>query len=261
MSRSNPTTAANPATRFFEWAAEKGELSYWDKATEQRIAVKMPFAFMVLDEVSQVGGGREVGDKWESYWSNAVKDINTQIITVRNKQGIIDSGLYKDTFKDKKGFHYIKGLYIAYHGDGGELEIGFLKLKTTSLSAWFEFTKQHRDIYKGAFIIRGKSEPIQSKKSIYHVPVFGFKADISPESHEQAVKLDLELQEYFKQYFANSPSAAVDGNGHGDEPTHTGAAAASASAFAPPRVAEVADTRHDWDAVPEDLEDDGSIPF
>lgn len=260
MSRSNPTTAANPATRFFEWSGEKGQLSYWDKATEQRIAVKMPFSFLVLDEVSQVGGGRKVNGVYDGYWSNAVKDLNTQIITVRNKQGIIDSGLYADKFKDRKGFHYIKGLYVAYKDDDGELSIGFIKFRGSALGAWFEFTKQHRNIYQGAFIIRGKSEPIQGEQGSYYTPVFGFKADISPESDERAKQLDIELQEYFKQYFANSPSDPVhsNGNGHADEPAFAGPRAASAAAGGDDIRSG---SKYDLDAVPEDLEDDGSIPF
>jgi hypothetical protein len=96
MSRSNPTNFSSPASRFFDWAAERGELQFYDKEAKQNVTVKLPFSFLVLDEVSQVGGGVKINGKYEGYWSNAVKDLNSQIITVKSKQGIVAQGLYSE---------------------------------------------------------------------------------------------------------------------------------------------------------------------
>jgi hypothetical protein len=202
MSRSNPTTFNSPATRFFEWAAEKGVLQYYDKETKENVAVKLPFSFLILDEVSQVGGGVKVNGKYEGYWSNAVKNLNTQIITVKSKQGIVAQGLYA-ALKERKGLHYIKGLYIAFYDDDKTLQIGFLKFKGSSLGAWFEFTKTHRDLYKGAFTIKSASEVIEGDKGDYYTPVFAHKADISDEADEAAKALDAIVQEYLTGYFAH----------------------------------------------------------
>jgi hypothetical protein len=207
MSRSNPSTATSPAIRSFEWAAEKGELRYYDKEASENVTVKLPFAFLVLDEVSQVGGGVKVNGKFDGYWSNAVKNLNTQIITVRSKAGTVAQGLYSE-LKERKGLHYVKGLYIAFYDENKELQIGYLKFKGSSLGAWFEFTKAHRDLYKGAFTIKSKSDVVNGDKGDYYTPVFGHKADISEESDAAAKKLDETVQEYLTAYFAHKGEEA-----------------------------------------------------
>lgn len=248
MSRSNPTTAHSPATRFFEWAAEKGVLQHYDKETKENVTVKLPFSFLILDEVSQVGGGVKVQGKYEGYWSNAVKNLNTQIITVKSKQGIVAQGLYAE-LKERKGLHYVKGLYIAFYDENKELQIGYLKFKGSSLGAWFEFTKSHRDLYKGAFTIRSKSEIINGDKGDYYTPVFVHKADVSEEADEAAKELDVIVQEYFTRYFAHQGSeleAEYTGNGQTMAATVGGRADPQAPGFNPSEV--------------EDDEED-SIPF
>lgn len=202
MSRSNPTTATSPATRFFEWAAEKGELQYYDKETKENVTVKLPFSFMVLDEVSQVGGGIKVNGKFDGYWSNMVKNLNTQIITVRSKSGVVAQGLYSE-LKERKGLHYVKGLFIAFYDNSKTLQIGYVKFKGSSLSAWFDFTKTVRNIYQGAITIKRKSDVVHGDKGDYYTPVFVHKADITDESDAAAKSLDAAVQEYLTAYFAH----------------------------------------------------------
>lgn len=249
MSRSEPTGAASPANRFFEWSAERGDLQYYNKETKENVSVKLPFGFLVLDEVSQVGGGTKVQGKFDGYWSNAVKDLNSQIITVKSKGGIVAQGLYAD-LKDRKGLHYVKGLYVAYYDDDKTLQIGYIKFKGSSLGAWFEFCKSHRDIYKGAFVIKSKSEVINGDKGDYYTPVFSHKNDITPETESAAIELDKEVQKYFKAYFAHkgtdeSPEPAEDFSG-------PKTAAASVGGFNPAEANA---------AFNEDADDDDSIPF
>lgn len=212
MSRSVPTNFASPAVRFFDWAAERGDLQYYDKEAKENVSVKLPFSFLILDEVSQVGGGVKVNGKYEGYWSNAVKNLNSQIITVKSKQGIVAQGLYAE-LKERKGLHYVKGLYIAFYDDDKTLQIGYLKFKGSSLGAWFEFTKSHRDIYKGAFTIKSKSDVIEGDKGDYYTPVFTHKADISEESDNAAKELDATVQEYFTRYFAYKGDEEVEYSG------------------------------------------------
>lgn len=245
MSRSNPTANSSPANRFFEWSAEQGELRYYDKESKENVPVKLPFSFLILDEVSQVGGGIKVNGKYEGYWSNAVKNLNTQIITVKSKQGIVAQGLYAE-LKERKGLHYVKGLYIAYYDENKTLTIGFIKFKGSALGAWFEFTKSHRDIYKGAFTIKSRSEVVEGDKGDYYTPVFAHKSDISEEANNAAIELDKTVQEYFKAYFAGS-----------DEPE-----------FAGPQAMAAAVGSHGDPQAPiggfnptEDQEDDDEIPF
>ena len=246
MSRSNPSTATSPAIRFFEWAAEKGELRYYDKEASENVTVKLPFAFLVLDEVSQVGGGVKVNGKFDGYWSNAVKNLNTQIITVKSKAGIVAQGLYAE-LKERKGLHYVKGLYIAFYDEEKTLQIGFLKFKGSSLGAWFDFAKDHRNLYNGAFSIKRKSEAVAGDNGDYYTPVFVHKADISEESDTAAKALDAELQEYLTAYFS-----------------HKGTEDYTEPEFAGPKAMAVGESSIKEYVAPtslNDLDDDESIPF
>jgi hypothetical protein len=217
MSRSNPTTTSSPATRYFEWSAEKGTLQYYDKEAKENVPVKLPFAFLILDEVSQVGGGVKVHGKYEGYWSNMAKNLQTQPLTVKSKAGVVAQGLWAD-LKERKGLHYVKGLFIAFHGDDKVLQIGYLKFKGSALGAWFDYTKTHRDLFKGAFVIQSRSEVVKGDKGDYYTPVFHYKADISEESDNAAEALDATVQEYLTTYFAQNAIAEVEhaysGNGH-----------------------------------------------
>lgn len=242
MSRSEPTGAASPATRFFEWKAEKGEFQYYDKERKENIPVKLPFSFLVLDEVSQVGGGTKVNGKFDGYWSNAVKNLNTQIITVKSKAGIVAQGLYA-SLKERKGLHYVKGLYIAFYDDDKVLQIGFIKFQGSSLGAWFEFSKLYRDIYKGAFTIKSRSEVINGDKGDYYTPVFSHKSEVSEETEQAAIELDKAVQSYLKAYFAHKGVEDAEPEFSGEPKA---AFAASASGGVNPST---------------DQDDDDDIPF
>lgn len=208
MSRSNKTDLVNPAVRYFEWAGDEGFIRYYDKEAEQNVSVDLPFRFLILDRVTQVGGGIDRGDKYEGFWSNAVRNIKTQAITVRSKQGIEAQGLYED-IKGTPGVKFITGLYVAFKNGNPELEIGYLKLKGAALTAWIDFTKAHRDIYNGAFGIVDK-EKKKKGKTDYYAPVFQHFPDVSAESESQAVALDEQLQEYLTAYFAQAGIEEVE---------------------------------------------------
>lgn len=219
MSRSEPSGASSPAIRFFEWKAEKGDFQYYDKEKKENIQVKLPFTFLVLDEVSQIGGGTKVNGKFEGYWSNAVKNLNSQILTVKSKQGIVAQGLYAD-LKERKGLHYVKGLYIGFYDENKTLQIGYIKFQGSSLGAWFEFAKLHRDICKGAFTIKSRSEVIHGDKGDYYTPVFVYKTEVTEDTETAAVELDKTVQAYLKAYFSQ--------NGGEEEYTGTQVQAATA---------------------------------
>lgn len=213
MGRGDIEATKNPAKLFLEWSPKRGALEYYDKEKGERVAVKLPFAFMVLEETAKIGGGTKRQGKFEGFWSNAVlqKNIGSGTFTVKSKQGVEAQGLYAE-LKDKKGFKYVKGLYIAYYDTDKNLAIGHLELSGSSLGAWFDFLdKEHPAIFNGAFTIKGKSAAIAGENGDYYPPVFAYKSDITPESNEAATQLfQTELKPYLTEYFAN----AANGNGH-----------------------------------------------
>lgn len=219
MSRSNQTELINPAKRFIEFAGGEGGLRYFDKTLGEKgenVAIELPYKFFVLDRVSQVTGGVDIDGGYVGYWSNAVKNLTTQKLIVRSKRGVEVEGFYKD-IKGYTGVKFMTGLYVATKNDDGEFQIELLKLKGSSLTAWIEFTKAHRNIYEGAFGITGIAERKKGTNK-YYEPVFEHYAKVSEDAENVAQMLDKQLQEYLTAYFAQAGIAEVEqaysGNGH-----------------------------------------------
>ena len=214
MSRSNNVDITNPATRFFEWKARNGELTYFDKTLGdggENVPVPIPFRFLILDKVAQITGGKKIGHGKEKqfigYFSNAIRNTKTEKFVVRDKHGIVGEGLYEEV-KKITGVKFMIGLYIAFYNDKKELEIGYLKLKGSAMSAWIDFTKAHRNLYDGAFsVARGEADEDEDGRTYYH-PLFTHHANVSAEADEQAKELDRQLQEYLTAYFARTEQIA-----------------------------------------------------
>ena len=198
MSRSNNTEIINPATRFFEWSGSEGKVKYYDKEAKENIYVDLPFTFLVLDTLVTITG---YSDEAESgYWSNEVRNIKVEPMTVRTKKGAVAIGLY-DEVKDLTGAKYTQSVYIAYRGDDDQLEIGNIKLHGSAIGPWIEFRKG-RDIYQGAVTIAGKHKAKKGRNE-YFEPIF----EVTPtkeETDDTAKALDVVLQDYLKVYLARN---------------------------------------------------------
>jgi hypothetical protein len=226
MSRSQPSLTQNPATRFFEYSAKHGEVRYFDKTKGEHgenVTVAMPFRFLYLDDVYQAGGGKKVGrppkQEFIGYFSNAVKDLKNDVLTVRNRDGIIAEGLYADV-KKESGVKLIVGLYVAYHDDNKELQIGYLKLKGSSMGEWWDFCKG-KNIETGVITLSRGEEMKDEDGRVYYLPAFTYGTNITDETNARAVELDVELQKYFKSYFAPREEQAFAAAAN-DAPTFSG---------------------------------------
>lgn len=213
MSRSNPDVQlTNPAQRFFEWKGDAGTLTYYDKEQKQNIEVKLPFRFLVLDEVVQVGGGVKRHGEYVGYFSNAIRSKHIAhaplIVKTRvDKFTTVEAeGVWSHIKGTLPGAKYVKGLYVAFIGDDKVLQIGYLKFKGAANSAWIEFNNanNHRNVCEGAYTIKSRSEAKQNGNTTYFEPVFGWTDNVSKESEEAAIALDQELQAYLEVYFAQS---------------------------------------------------------
>lgn len=231
MSRSNNTTSANPATRWFEWSGSTGQLKYYDKEKGENVFLELPFTFLVLDQLSTITGYSD--EQQSGIWSNEVKNLKLEPLTVRTKQGILGGGLY-EAVKNLKGVRFTKSIYIAYYNDKKELAIGNFKATGASLSAWIEFSRG-KNIFEGAVSI---TKAVQAKKGAtkYFIPEFQLKTEVSEETNAKAVELDKQLQKYLNDYLESAPAEQ-------DYETFT----------PPPAVA--------FDGVDHDEEDDDGIPF
>ena len=254
MSRSNPSQGTpNPANRFFRWNGEKGCVVWRDKEKKQEVDLPPGFKFLYLDETSAVRGWHDPSDS--GIFSNEVRDLRSDVLLVRCKAGVLANGLYAQ-IKDKAkgaGGRFVSRCYIGYKGDGGDLEIGCLDLKGGALGEWMKFRKDHRkDLVEKAVKITGYKEG-KKGKVVFRVPVFAVM-DATPESNQQAVDLDKELQEWLTDYFKLRKTDAAAAHAQPDAAAQPDAPDNASQPDAPSDEAPV----DDQEPPPED---DTDVPF
>lgn len=228
MSRSNPSTQlTHPCKKWFEVNGETGVVFYYDREQKKKIEWPIPMAFILLDELSVIKGWHEASES--GITSNEVRDTRQEVFVVRSfKGGPIASGHY-NFIKDKvaaSGGSYHSNLYLAFKDTDGTLAIGSLMLHGAALSAWFEFRKKNS---KSTVEVAGKKISVLYAKAIciksfsqgkkgsitYKYPDFSL-SEIKPETNEQAIGLDRELQEYLTAYLQRTKSEAAS------QPSHEG---------------------------------------
>jgi len=200
MSRSQPNTnEPNPATKFYEWSGGNGGLHFYDKEDKKQVEVALPFTFLLLDQLATVKGWHDPSES--GIYANEVRDTRSEPFVVKSfKGGIIAEGIYKQV-KDKikaEGGKFVTNLYIAYKE--GTLKLGSLQFKGAALQEWMEFVKNNKNaIYDKAIVVEGFKEGKKGSVS-YKVPTFRLK-EITPETNEEAKKVDEVLQAYLTGYF------------------------------------------------------------
>lgn len=205
MSLSNPQDSQpNPATRWFDWNGEHGEVTFYDKAAKKNITVPQPFTFIVLDELSSVRGWHDLSQS--GIYSNEIRDTRSEIMTVKAfKGGILAEGIYRD-IRDRisaAGGHYSANCYLAFKTEDGSMAIGVIRFKGAALAAWMEFKKQNRkEFYEKAITINGFTEG-KKGRIVFRVPKFSITT-ISPATLSICVDLDKELQAFLKGYLARN---------------------------------------------------------
>ena len=144
MSRSNNTEIANPSKVYYEWSGAQGNFKYFDKERGEkgeRVTVPLPFKFIVLDTLSTIKGYSDA-DK-SGFWSNEVRDIKKDELTVKTRQGIAARGVYENVnqSRDCRGAKYCQSVYIGAYIDN-KLTICNIWLDGAAMSAWIDFRKQ-----------------------------------------------------------------------------------------------------------------------
>lgn len=228
MSRSNPQLV-NPAEHFFRWAGSKGLLQWYDKEKQENIKVKLPFEFLVLDELATISGYNK--QLAQGYWSNEVRNVMSDELFVKTKNGPFEAGLYANLAQTRaKGGGYTQSIYLA-HKIGDKWVIGNFQASGSALSAWIEFRKTlGRGALETGKVIMTRGEQQESPVGIFYAPSFKYvKADA--DENEEAIKLDRELQVYLSQYLAQ-PKVDEDARGT-EEPEHTTPTADPAPAAKP----------------------------
>lgn len=194
-----------------EWSGEVGTLSFYDKQAKKDVPVGNKFTFILLDQLGCIKGWHNNSES--GIFSNEVKDTRRDPFVVKafKHQGVLAQGIYS-SIKDRVasvGGKFHANLYIAFRNGDGGLQIGSIMFKGAALREWMDFSKEHRSsLYEKAISINGCKEG--KKGSItYQTPVFALK-DITPETNEEATKLDMQLQSYLKAYLDRPTNERVE---------------------------------------------------
>lgn len=210
MSFSQDDKPTNPAKQFIK--VKGGELTYYDKESKQDVVVPSPIDFIVLDQLATVKGWSDADDS--GYWSNEVRSVGSDELTIRTKNGVKETGIWKD-IKGKpsvSGAKYNASIYIAHFVDGKAVLVN-LGLSGAALNAWIEFT-QNADIKKNK--VRLARWDDASKGSVkYKVPVFE-STPMTGGERDQAIELDQQLQAHLTAYLTQEPIEKVESFGEAD---------------------------------------------
>lgn len=201
LSQDRPT---NPAKRFLK--LKSGAVSYYDKESQENVNVPTPLEFIVLDQLATVKGWSDQDES--GYWSNEVRSVGRDVLTVRTSKGMKDQGIWRDIKGNSSiaGAKYHSSIYIATKGRDG-LEINNLSLTGAALNAWIEFTQKHR-VNANKVILSGWNDAKKGSVS-YKVPVFE-AVPMEDGERDEAVELDKELQAYLNEYFNYTPDEGHD---------------------------------------------------
>lgn len=194
----------NPAKHFLK--VKSGTLSYYDKEAGEDVQVPTPLKFVVLDQFATIKGWSDQDNS--GYWSNEVKQVGKDILNVRTKSGLKESGIWKDIKGSPgvAGAKYHASIYIAAKGRDG-MEIQNLALAGAALNVWIDFTRKN-DVRKNTVTLtEWKDEKKGSVK--YKVPVF-VSTPMEDGERDEAIELAKELRTYHNEYFSYTP----DEEGH-----------------------------------------------
>jgi len=199
MSFSTPTII-NPVKKFYEFKSDEKRFTYYDKSTSKDVELKLPAYFIVLDQLSTIGGYSE---KYKSRgYSNEVRNIKNDVLNVKTFKGDFSStGLYDD-IKDglgNIGLRYSKSLYCWVINEKETNELINIRLTGAALTAWID---AKINTHKNVVEISNEFSIGKKGKTEYNIPVF--KAHELPDNLvEEAINADKELQEFLNKKLAN----------------------------------------------------------
>lgn len=240
MSRTTELTIKeNPCKRYIQWSTLKkiivvdgeeiekldgGAFSYYNKETKEKLHVKLPFKFAVLDKDLVTFRGYNDTTKmgcWSGEYRTGLKSNPNQIVSIRNKEKELLSfkiGDYKINKDAVKGVSakFTQSVYIAVEVEG-EWEIWNIGLSGGAFNGspedfnkpteeekkagWMNFTKNNR-AYLTSNFIEVNSYLVRKKGSNkFVIPEWELGKEINAEDTAKLNALDTELQEYLSYYF------------------------------------------------------------
>jgi len=197
----------NPSTRFMEWKSNDKLFSFWSKADEKELQQKLPFKFLLLDELHTIGGWNDSSES--RIFANEVKFIGKQEITVKaSKGGVLAKGIYsaiKDQAKNAGG-HYLKSIYIMLEDNS----LANIKLKGSAVKEWGDFTQANRAALSGQWIEINKAVEAKKGSIKYSTPEFTLGKILTPNEESDADACFDTLESYLKAYLVQQDTEEIE---------------------------------------------------
>lgn len=198
----------NPAKYFLKWKGAGGGFEYFDKSKGEKgekVSVSLPFTFMTLDTLSTIKGFSDSTNS--GFWSNEVRNIQKDVLTVRTKAGIAGKGTYSEILANKActGAKFCQSVY-AVASINGVAEIINIQMMGAALSAWIDFSKNNK-IFKGAIKVASVKEG-KKGATVYQIPIFE-AIDVTPEADAKAKEMAKELKTYLDIYLGKSEQTEI----------------------------------------------------
>lgn len=207
MSLSSPVVdkAQNPTSKYLKFNSKEGKFAYFDKEQKEKVAIPLPYTFLILDSrVKITGWDDDDGESGSAIWSNEVPTLNTPL-RINNGSRLLLEGLYSDIKPDiiaNKGMLFSNVLYVAeVDASTSSLtgDIHQITLTKSVLGAWMEFKKDAKIKKLEGSVITAEGVINKKKGSNkYCVPKFAeLNNPLSQDQMDIAVELDRSLQSYF----------------------------------------------------------------
>lgn len=223
MSRlERPTTVnenPNPAKKFLQWKSNEKCFEYYDKEAKEKVKVELPLKVLFLEHYHTVKGWSDSANS--GIWSNEVYSIGSEEIEVKNANGTIVKGIYKDNKAtiNNAGGNYYRSIYcMTPEGEIVNLQLkgacigGIKKEKSVSgkdALGWSTFySGDKKTNIKGVshlldnqwIEIKGVAEG-KSGSVKYSIPVFEVGEVITAKENNLANEAASTLQTYMNNYF------------------------------------------------------------
>lgn len=223
MSRlERPTTVnenPNPATKFLQWKSNDKCFEYYDKEAKEKVKVELPLKVLFLEHYHTVKGWSDSANS--GIWSNEVYSIGREEIEVKNVNGVICKGIYKDNkaIINNAGGNYYRSIYcMTPEGEIINLQLkgacigGIKKEKSVSgeeILGWSTFYSgdKKKNIKGVSYLLdnqwieingieEGKSGSVK-----YSIPTFEVGKVITTKENDLANESASTLQTYMNNYF------------------------------------------------------------
>lgn len=196
------------ANKFYTWKSKEKAFCYYDKESQENIALPDDAVLIPLTATNSVTGVRErdhgkATQRYNNISSNEFVDYKNEIVKVREydrldqTQSTLFEGVYSPTIKEAiAGVPFCKFTKNIYCLCGEE--VVRLSLSGSSLTAWIEFEDQLKKskIYltDGHCIEFGEPEEKVHGSVHYNSPVFKL-GDIEPELNAKADEIAAEVED------------------------------------------------------------------